>query len=99
MAEGEGGDATKGPGPSRGQRLLFCIILGCLSCFFAEVVSGSYPYPFTTPWGLLSVFPLYTLHTLVLASLVYRRGRPRFSTLYQAGCVFGMYEAYVTKVL
>jgi hypothetical protein len=86
-------------GPTRGQRWTFWIILAFLSAFFAEVISGSYPYPFTTPWGLLSVIPLYGLHTLILASLVFRHARPRFSTLFLAGCIFGMYEAYVTKVL
>ena len=86
-------------GPTRRHRVLFCIILGCLSTFFAEVISGSYPYPFTTPWGLIGVWPLYTLHTLILASIIFRMGRPRFSTLFIAGCIFGMYEAYITKVL
>jgi len=86
-------------GPSRRHRVLFCIILGCLSTFFAEVISGSYPYPFTTPWGLIGVWPLYTLHTLILATIIFRMGRPRFSTLFIAGCIFGMYEAYITKVL
>lgn len=86
-------------GPTKGQRWLFWIILAFLSAFFAEVISGSYPYPFTTPWGLLSVIPLYGLHTMILASLVFRHARPRFSTLFLAGCIFGMYEAYVTKVL
>jgi len=86
-------------GPSRRHRVLFCIILGCLSTFFAEVISGSYPYPFTTPWGLIGVWPLYTLHILILASIIFRMGRPRFSTLFIAGCIFGMYEAYITKVL
>ncbi len=86
-------------GPSRRQRYLFWVILCCLSAFFAEVISGSYPYPFTTPWGLISVIPLYGLHTLVLAFVVFKVGRPRFSTLFIAGCIFGMYEAYVTKVL
>ena len=86
-------------GPSRRQRYLFWIILCCLSAFFAEVISGSYPYTFVLPWGLIVVIPLYGLHTLILAFVVFKVGRPRFSTLYIAGCIFGMYEAYVTKVI
>ncbi len=86
-------------GPSKRQKYLFWILLGFLSCFFAEVISGSYPYPFTTIGGYILLFPLYTLHLLILASLCYRRGTPRFSTLFLAGCIFGMYEAYITKVL
>jgi hypothetical protein len=94
------GLSTEGPtGPTRGQRYLFWLILVLLSTFFAEVISGSYPYPFVLPPGLVMVVPLYGLHILVLAHLVFRVGRPRFSTLFIAGCIFGMYEAYITKVL
>ena len=85
--------------PSTSTKILFWIILGCLSTFFAEVISGSYPYPFTTFWGLLFVYPLYTLHILVLVTVIYRYGKPSFSNLFVAGCIFGMYEAYITKVL
>lgn len=87
------------PVPTKGQRHLFWLILAFLSSFFAEVISGSFPYPFVHPLGLVMVVPLYGLHTLVLASVVFRLGRPRTSTLFIAGCIFGMYEAYITKVL
>lgn len=86
-------------GPTKGQRYLFWLILAFLSAFFAEVISGSFPYPFVHPLGLVMVVPLYGLHTLVLAYVVFKVGRPRFSTLFIAGCIFGMYEAYITKVL
>ena len=86
-------------GPSKRDRYLFWLVLALLSSFFAEVISGSFPYPFVHPLGLVMVVPLYGLHTLVLAHVVFRIGRPRFSTLFIAGCIFGMYEAYITKVL
>jgi len=93
-------DVRPGPaGPTRRQKVLFWLILAFLSSFFAEVISGSFPYPFVNPLGLVMVVPLYGLHTLVLAFVVFRLGRPRFSTLFIAGCIFGMYEAYITKVL
>jgi hypothetical protein len=93
-------DVTPLPaGPTRRQRYMFWVILACLSAFFAETISGSFPYSFVHPLGWVLVVPLYGLHTLVLAFVVFKVGRPRFSTLFIAGCIFGMYEAYVTKVL
>lgn len=78
---------------------LFWIILAAFSTFFAEVFSGSDMFPFFNTWGILVVVPLYGLHIIILASLVYRAGSPRFSTLVFAGMIFGLYEAYLTKVL
>ncbi len=78
---------------------LFWIILASFSTFFAEVFSGSDMFPFFNAWGILVVVPLYGLHIILLASLVYRSDRPRFSSLIYAGMLFGLYEAYLTKVL
>lgn len=76
------------------------IILGALSVFFAEVLSGSSPFPWFTIWGLFVTFPLYGLHAIVLAFLVFRPGRRiTLPALFLAGMIFGMYEAYITKVL
>lgn len=93
--------------PPRKIKLFFWLILGFLSVFFAEVVSGSDMFPYFTPWGLLVVVPLYTLHILVLSYIIFR---PRNSssnsnlnlnlyTFFIAGAIFGLYEAYITKVL
>lgn len=78
---------------------LFWIILAAFSTFFAEVFSGSDMFPFFHSWGLLVVVPLYGLHIILLASLVYRTIQPRFNSLVFAGMIFGLYEAYLTKVL
>lgn len=80
-------------------RAFFWLILGSLSVFFAEVVSGSDIYPFYKLVSWLMVFPLYTLHTLVLWSIVFRRGRGWLYALFPAGAIFGLYEAYITKVI
>jgi len=79
-------------------KLLFWVILGALSMFFAEVVSGATMIPFD-PWSLIVTTPLYTMHLLVLAFIVFRYGKASFYALYSAGTLFGMYEAYMTKVL
>ncbi|MCK5773548.1 MAG: hypothetical protein KAH57_07140 [Thermoplasmata archaeon] len=85
-------------GPDIGSKLLFWLIVGAVSVFFAEVISSSFPLALVHPWGYLVLIPLYGLHTLVLGRLVFR-GRPTFSTLFIAGALFGLYEAYITKVL
>jgi hypothetical protein len=85
--------------PSTRTRLFFWFILGSLSVFFAEVVSGSQIYAFFVPVNWLLVFPLYTLHTLTLWTLVFRYGRGRLYALFPAGAIFGLYEAYITKVI
>lgn len=82
------------------QRWLAWLLLGALSAFFAEVSGASSPLVFFDLFGLLVTVPLYTLHLLVLAPLVIRSNtRPSFSTLLLAGAIFGLYEAYITKVL
>ncbi|MCO6041393.1 hypothetical protein [Thermococcus alcaliphilus] len=81
------------------KRYVFWFIIASLSALFGEVAIGSTLYPFFSPWGVLVILPLYGLHTLVLASIVYRFGRPRFETLYLVGIIFGLYEAYITKII
>jgi hypothetical protein len=81
------------------RKWFFWIILGMLSTFFAEVTAGSTPLPFFSPVGLVLVFPLYFLHTLFFFSVVWSFGRPTLGALYAAGMLFGMYEAYLTKVV
>ncbi len=80
-------------------RLAFCVILGMMSTFTAEVLSGSTPFVFFSPLGWIMVFPLYTLHILVLSAIIVRYGRFNIYTLFFAGMLFGLYEAYITKVL
>ena len=87
------------PAPRRRHRIAFWLILSMFSAFFAEVTCGSQPFVFFNAPGWLLVVPLYGLHTLVLATIVWRWGRVRFNCLFLAGVLFGLYEAYVTKVL
>lgn len=81
------------------KKALFWTILAALSTFFAEVWSGSEMFPFFKAWGLLVVVPLYGLHLLFLAWIVVRIMKPSFPALLYAGMIFGLYEAYLTKVL
>ena len=85
--------------PSRRIRLFFWVILGAFSVFFAEVTVGSSMFPFFDPFSVLVTCPLYALHILVLGCIVLRHPRPLFASLFFAGAIFGLYEAYITKVL
>ena len=84
---------------SFGRKLVFWLLLGLLSVILAEVTCASSPYPFFDGWGLLVVTPLYTLHTLFLAGLIYQRKSVSLPVLLLAGMLFGLYEALITKVI
>ncbi len=85
--------------PTKRRKFAFWILIGMISVLFVEVPAGSTMFPFWSVWGVLVVVPLYLLHSVFLAAVVFRFGRPNFWTLYAAGTLFGMYEAYITKVL
>ena len=83
-------------------KIVLLILLSLISVFFAEVISGSMRYPLFEIWGYITVIPLYGLHTILLLTII--RGSIKdkkilFSTLYFGGVLFGLYEAYITKVL
>jgi hypothetical protein len=87
---------------SKRLKLMYLLLLSLLSVFFAEVISGSMMFPLFDLWGYIVVIPLYGLHTILLLKLVsinLKNRRVLFATLYLAGTLFGMYEAYITKVL
>lgn len=77
----------------------FWVLLGMISTALAEVTAGSSPFPFFHPWGILVTTPLYTLHIVFLSALLLRSGRLSWHGLLFAGALFGLYEAYITKVL
>jgi hypothetical protein len=93
--------------PLRREKYFAWILISLLSFFFAEVISGSSMIHSFEPgalvaslaWSLIITIPLYGLHTIVLAWVVYRFSKPRLYTLFLAGIIFALYEAYITKVL
>ncbi|MBI9042853.1 MAG: hypothetical protein JEZ06_00115 [Anaerolineaceae bacterium] len=80
-------------------KYFFWLNLGLLSTFFAEVISGADLFPFFHGWGIIIVVPLYLLHALLLITIIFRKGHPTLPSLYFAGTLFGLYEAYITKIL
>ena len=85
------------PAPTSGQRVGFWLLLGLTSTAFAEVLFPTTAFDLTT-MALFAV-PVYLLHSVVLAGVVYSAGRVGYPTLYLAGVLLGLYEAYVTKVV
>lgn len=73
------------------------ILIAALSMFFTEVVSGNTPAAFVNIYGLLVITPLYFLQMMALLPVLFRPGKPGLGTLYLAGAVFGLFEAYITK--
>jgi hypothetical protein len=75
------------------------LLLGVLSMFFAEVLSGASTLWFLNPWGLLVTMPLYLGHAAFLFNIAVRWRRTSLRHLYFLGMIFGLYEALITKVL
>ena len=80
-------------------KLGFWLLIGMMSTAMAEVLSGSFIYPFAAPAGWLIVVPVYLLHAVVGLWIVHRFAKPVFATLFLVGMLFGFYEFYLTKVL
>lgn len=82
------------------RKIFFWIVLGFLSTFFAETFSGSAPDFLFKAFGYFGIIPIYLLHSVLLAAIVIGRGKPfSLRSLYFVSLLFGMYEAYITKVL
>lgn len=79
--------------------LFVFLFIGILAVFYAEVNSGSSPLWFVNPWGLIIVFWLYFSHLLFYVNVAIRKNRVSLSQLYLLGCLVGLYEGPITKVL
>ena len=83
--------------PALSRRLGFWFLLGLVSTAFAEVLFPNTPFD---PVLIFSVLvPVYLLHSVFFAGVLFSTDRVTYSTLYLLGVVFGLYEAYVTKVV
>ncbi len=85
--------------PGRLSRVGFWLALAIFSTFFAEVTCANQPYAFFSVDLWLLMVPIYGLHAVVIAGAIWRFGRPGRAALYLGGMLFGMYEAYMTKVI
>ena len=83
--------------PSLARRITFWLFLGLVSTAAAELLFPTTPFALGTL--VLVAVPIYTLHVVVLAGIVFALDRVNFATLYLSGVVLGLYEAYITKVV
>jgi hypothetical protein len=81
-----------------GAKVVFILLAGALSMFFAEVCSGSSVLWFATAWAWLVTFWLYLAHTILFINLALYFKRTSITALYLWGVFFGLYEAWITKV-
>jgi len=58
--------------PSKSRKLAFWLLIGMISVMFVEVPAGSTMFPFFTIWGMFVVLPLYLLHSVFFAAVVFR---------------------------
>ena len=79
-------------------KIVFILLAGSLSMFFAEALSGSSVLWFVTPWAWLVTFWLYLAHLLLFINLALIFRRTSLTVLYLWGVLFGLHEAWITKV-
>ena len=80
-------------------KIVLILLLGGLSMFFAEALSGSSVLWFLQPWAWAVTLPLYMFHALLLLNLALIFKRRSLSSLYLWGVIFGLYESWITKVV
>ena len=79
--------------------LLVFLFIGLVSIYYAEVFSGSSPIWFIQIWGLFVTFELYLAHLLFYSNIAIKTNRLSLVHLYLLGCLVGLYEGPITKVL
>jgi hypothetical protein len=75
------------------------MLIGLLSMFYAEILSGASQLWYLNHFGVLYTLPLYLLHTIILMNIALRLKRTKLYQLYIFGMIFSLYEAVITKVL
>jgi len=91
---------TETNAPGLGHRLFFWFLLATLSMALPEVLGTlNDPIPWAHRNGWTLGYPVYGLHVLFLAGLMYRFPIAGLTTLLAYGGLFGLYEGYLIKQL
>ena len=80
-------------------RLFFWFFLATLSMVLPEVMTLNDPIPWATPMGWELGYPIYGLHIIALAGLMYHKPIGGMAALLAFGGLFGLYEGYMIKQL
>ena len=76
------------------------LFIGLIAFTCTEIFSGASAGPrLYHPWPFLVTFWIYFAHLFFFASLAYYTQRTSLRSLYLWGCLFGLYESWVTKVI
>lgn len=84
---------------SKASSALFLLYAGLLSFVCAEVFSGASALWIIQPWSWFVTFPLYLVHFLFFVTLAERTWKISTGAVYLWGCIFGLYETWLTKVI
>ena len=87
------------PRPSVLHKLVFWFLLATLSMAIPEVGTWNDPIPWGADGDWFIGYPVYGLQILLLAGLMFRWPIAGYRTLLAYGAIFGLYEAYITKML
>ena len=93
--------ATGAPIQCKWHRMIFArLVIGIIVIICAEVFSGASLHAgLWHPWTLLVTYWLYFAHFFFFTTLAIRTGRTSLSSLYLWGILYGLYEAWITKVI
>jgi len=86
-------------GATKGSNILAIVLFGFLSMIFSQVFAGTSPLWFLGASDWFLILPLYWAHALLLLNLAMRYERTSLTQLYLWGVIFGLFEAWITKVI
>ena len=86
-------------GPKKETSVMAILLFGILSMVFGQVFYGSSPLWFLDFFGWSVLFPLVWFQSLLLINIALYYERTSLTQLYLLGIIYGLYEAWITKVV
>jgi hypothetical protein len=83
----------------RKERILPFLLAGAVSMLSADILVAAASNWYMDFLGMLMTLPLYLAHLLLFFNLAVMTRRTRLWDLYLWGCLFALYEAWITKTL
>ncbi len=79
--------------------ILILLLFGTISMYFGQVMTYASPLWFLNIGDILFSFPNFILQSLFFINIALRYKKTDFKHLYLLGVLFGLYEAWITKVV
>ncbi|MEE9387377.1 MAG: hypothetical protein V3U96_02100 [Paracoccaceae bacterium] len=80
-------------------RLVFLIWVALIAFGLPEIIAGTGRLWLSNPGTYVLSIPLYSVHFLLLCHVAIKTGRTSWPALFLFGVLFGLYEAWITKVV